>query len=294
MHTCGARHHQPSDAPRGSEQCSHVKAEESAATETKKKKKVEKEEKEEEGRSSSSGGGGAAAAFRKAFRACLHLALALALVRLSVAPLANMLSPAQVMNTSFDQWRLVNTYGAFGSITKVRTEVVIEGTRDVTLAGDAPRPEAAWLEYEFACKPGAVDRRPCWLTPFHLRLDWLAWFAAFGDYRTHPWLPALVARLLASNPGAGGGNDPVKKLLAKDPFEGGPPPRFIRVAHYKYSFPKESPYVTGVWWDRERLAQDWLPPLSLDNADFRRFLQAHGFDVPRDPRREPIILSSRA
>ena len=32
------------------------------------------------------------------------------------------------MNTSFDAWKIVNTYGAFGSITKERTEVVLQGT----------------------------------------------------------------------------------------------------------------------------------------------------------------------
>src|SRR5207247_1867158 len=33
---------------------------------------------------------------------------------LSVAPVVNLLSPRQVMNTSFDRLHLVNTYGAFG------------------------------------------------------------------------------------------------------------------------------------------------------------------------------------
>ena len=30
------------------------------------------------------------------------------------------------MNTSFDPFRLVNTYGAFGSITKQRNELIIQ------------------------------------------------------------------------------------------------------------------------------------------------------------------------
>ena len=41
-----------------------------------------------------------------------------------------MLSPGQVMNTSFNPLQIVNTYGAFGSITKERYEIVIEGTDD--------------------------------------------------------------------------------------------------------------------------------------------------------------------
>lgn len=35
------------------------------------------------------------------------------------------------------------------------------------------------MEYEFNCKPGKVDRRPCIISPYHYRLDWLMWFAAF-------------------------------------------------------------------------------------------------------------------
>ena len=50
----------------------------------------------------------------------------------------NMLSSRQMMNASFDPLHLVNTYGAFGSITRERYEIVIEGTDDATLTdGDA-------------------------------------------------------------------------------------------------------------------------------------------------------------
>ena len=48
------------------------------------------------------------------------------------------------MNTSFDVLKIVNTYGAFGSITKKRTEVVLQGSHD----------GSEWLDYEFKCKPG--------------------------------------------------------------------------------------------------------------------------------------------
>ena len=36
-----------------------------------------------------------------------------------------------------------------------------------------------WEEYQFNCKPGDVKRRPCLISPYHYRLDWLMWFAAF-------------------------------------------------------------------------------------------------------------------
>src|SRR5690242_13359506 len=47
---------------------------------------------------------------------------------LSLWPVANMISPRQIMNTSFDPLDLVNTYGAFGSVGKERLNVVFEGT----------------------------------------------------------------------------------------------------------------------------------------------------------------------
>ena len=49
---------------------------------------------------------------------------------LSVAPVSNLLSGHQVMNTSFDPFDLVNTYGAFGSVGRERDEIVFEGTND--------------------------------------------------------------------------------------------------------------------------------------------------------------------
>ena len=60
------------------------------------------------------------------------------------------------------------------SITKERTEVVLQGTRNKTII-----PNGIWQEYEFKCKPGDISRRPCLISPYHYRLDWLMWFAAF-------------------------------------------------------------------------------------------------------------------
>ena len=37
------------------------------------------------------------------------------------------------MNRSFDPLHLVNTYGAFGSVSRVRHEVVVEGTDETVL-----------------------------------------------------------------------------------------------------------------------------------------------------------------
>ena len=89
----------------------------------------------------------------------------------------NLISSEQAMNTSFEPFRIVNTYGAFGSVTKERNEVIFMGTYHDNLNDNKNRP--VWLEYEFNCKPGNINRRPCVITPYHYRLDWLMWFAAF-------------------------------------------------------------------------------------------------------------------
>src|SRR5581483_1964750 len=49
---------------------------------------------------------------------------------LSFWPVRNMVARRQRMNAAFNNFHLVNTYGAFGAIGRVRTEVVIEGTDD--------------------------------------------------------------------------------------------------------------------------------------------------------------------
>ncbi|HWB59228.1 MAG TPA: lipase maturation factor family protein, partial [Chthoniobacteraceae bacterium] len=57
-------------------------------------------------------------------------------VLLSLPVVANLLSPAQQMNNSFDRLHLVNTYGAFGSVGKERYEIIFEGTSDETIGPD--------------------------------------------------------------------------------------------------------------------------------------------------------------
>lgn len=103
------------------------------------------------------------------------LAVAALLLFLSYRPVVNMLSRRQVMNRSFDPLHLVNTYGAFGSVSRIRYEVVIEGTLD-----DVPREGSDWREYEFKGKPGDPRHWPRQFAPYHLRLDWMMWFAALS------------------------------------------------------------------------------------------------------------------
>src|SRR5262249_8162712 len=96
-------------------------------------------------------------------------------VILSYWPARNLLSRHQVMNASFDPLHLVNTYGALGSVTRRRNEVVVEGTAD-----EPHSPDATWREYEFKGKPTSLRRVPWQVAPYHLRLDWLMWFAAIS------------------------------------------------------------------------------------------------------------------
>lgn len=179
-------------------------------------------------------------------------ALSVLVAALSVKPVLNMLSPDQAMNVSYNPLHLVGTYGAFGSVTRKRYEIVIEGTDD-----DALRPDARWREYEFKGKPGDPRRRPPQIAPYHLRLDWLMWFAAMSprwEPCRHPWFGSLVEKLLA-------GDRATLGLLAADPFPERPP-RFIRAELYEYRFASPAERrATGAWWTRA-LAGNYLPPVS--------------------------------
>jgi hypothetical protein len=191
-------------------------------------------------------------------RAIVSGLLAAVVALLSLDPIANMLSPRQAMNSSFDPLHLVNTYGAFGSVSSVRHEVILQGTRDLQLSGTT-----RWLEYEFPCKPGDVRRRPCLITPYHYRLDWQMWFAALDDATSETWFVGLVYKLLRAEPS-------VRALLARDPF-GRVPPRYVRAELYEYRFTRLGD-AGGAWWTRTRVAP-YMRPLSQEDPDLREFLR---------------------
>ena len=166
---------------------------------------------------------------------------------LSWWPVRNMASRGQRMNATYNPLHLVNSYGAFGSVTRRREEVVVEGTTD------ADPDAAAWHEYGFHAKPGDPSRRPPQLAPFHRRLDWLLWFAALSPApQRHPWLLPMLDRLLEADPS-------FLRLVRVDPFEGAPP-RWVRVRRfrYRYTTPDER-RATGDWWVREPVGIDVAP-----------------------------------
>ncbi|MFC7904551.1 lipase maturation factor family protein [Streptomyces griseoincarnatus] len=179
------------------------------------------------------------------------LAVSALLLALSHAPVRNMLSRRQVMNRSFDPLHLVNTYGAFGTVSRVRHEVVLEGTADET-----PREDSEWREYEFKGKPGDPRRWPRQFAPYHLRLDWLMWFAALSPAYASPWFGGLVERLLENDPDT-------LRLLRRSPFPADAPPRHIRARLFRYRFTTwRELRETGACWERT-CVREFFPPTRL-------------------------------
>jgi lipase maturation factor len=179
----------------------------------------------------------------------IYAAVALVAV-LSVRPIVNLFSSGQLMNYSFNPFHLVNTYGAFGSITRTRHEIVIEGTDAATLSA-----ATTWREYEFKGKPGDVSRRPAQIAPYHLRLDWLMWFAAMSSPEDQEWFAPFLGKLLE-------GDRPTLALLRSNPFPDRPP-HFVRALYYEYRFTTPEEYrLTGNWWHRELLG-GYLGPVTL-------------------------------
>lgn len=182
----------------------------------------------------------------------LVLALTVGVLVLSWRPAKNLISRGQLMNASFEPLHLVNTYGAFGSVTKERYEVVVEGTDAERLTGDT-----AWREYEFRAKPTDPRRRPPQWAPYHLRLDWLMWFAALSPAYARSWFYPFLTRLLHNDPAT-------LRLLRKNPFPERPP-HAVRAVLYLYRFTtRRERRETGAWWVR-RYVGVYAPPLTLDD-----------------------------
>ena len=175
---------------------------------------------------------------------------------MSIEPVKNMISPAQRMNFSFNPVHLVNTYGAFGSVTKRRHEIVIEGTTDEEIDENTD-----WKPYLFKGKPTDTERMPPQIAPYHLRLDWQMWFAAMRGIQSAPWLLRLIKRFLEDD-------KPTLKLLRKNPFPDQPPVT-IRARLYRYRFTNfKERRETGKWWKRENI-DEYLRPVTLRDLEER-------------------------
>ncbi|WP_327242813.1 lipase maturation factor family protein [Streptomyces sp. NBC_01320] len=181
------------------------------------------------------------------------IAVTALVVALSYRPARNLISRRQVMNRSFDPLHLVNTYGAFGSISRVRLEIAVEGTDETVL-----HPDTVWQEYGFRGKPGDPRRLPRQFAPYHLRLDWLMWFAALSPAYAHPWFGPFLERLLEND------RDTLR-LLRHNPFPGNPPTHIrARVYRYRYTTWREL-RATGNWWHRTYV-REFIRPVALAPA----------------------------
>lgn len=136
----------------------------------------------------------------------------------------------------------VNAYGAFAVMTKTRPEVLLEGSDD----------GVTWKAYALPFKPGRLEQRPRWASPWQPRLDWQLWFAALGDCGDSPWFAGLLHQLLR-------GSGPVRALLETDPFPQAPP-RLLRSTRWQYRFaPLSAP---GLWWERSA-PEPFCPDVTL-------------------------------
>jgi hypothetical protein len=177
--------------------------------------------------------------------------LAVVVVILSWWPVRNMASPGQAMNASFNPLHLVNTYGAFGSVSRQRFEVIVEGTD----AEDLEVGDATWREYAFRAKPGDVRRMPPQVAPYHLRLDWLMWFLPLSPAYGEGWFVPFLTRLLE-------GDRAILRLMGRNPFPDAPP-RFVRARLFLYEFTTLAERrASGAWWTRRHVGE-FVSPVRL-------------------------------
>jgi Lipase maturation factor len=185
--------------------------------------------------------------------AVLVIVLAVLTLTLSYWPVRNMISRRQRMNVSFNPFHLANTYGAFGSISRIRQEVVIEGTDEASITD-----ETVWREYDFKGKPVRLREMPRQWAPYHLRLDWLMWFAAISPQYAYSWFRPLMLRLLRNDAAT-------LSLLRGNPFPDAPP-RFVRARLYRYRFTTAAELRRDhAWWHRT-LEGEYLRPISLSDV----------------------------
>jgi hypothetical protein len=177
---------------------------------------------------------------------------------LSISPIQNLLSKQQIMNTSFNRWHVVNTYGAFGTVGKLRDEIIIEGSMD----------GITWKEYEFHVKPGDPFKRSKWISPYHYRLDWQIWFAAMQSPDRNPWLIHLLWKFLHND--AKG-----LSMIAKNPFPE-EPPKWVRCQLYRYQYAPLGNSEQAIW--TRKYLKPWLRPLSTEDELLKNYVGSHKWE----------------
>jgi hypothetical protein len=196
------------------------------------------------------------------FNALLYV-IAAGTLWLSVRPALNLISKNQLMNFSYNPFHLVNTYGAFGHVSRERYEIVIEGTSERVIT-----PLTRWEAYGFKAKPGDPVRMPPQVAPYHLRLDWLMWFLPFSVavtgggiqvWRHDLWFLRLIRKLLTGEPA-------ILKLMGTNPFVT-QSPVYIRALFYQYRYTdRQQKRQTSAWWVRQ-LKGVYLQPVTLETLE---------------------------
>jgi predicted DCC family thiol-disulfide oxidoreductase YuxK len=134
--------------------------------------------------------------------------------------------------------RTLNVYQLFVSMTLVRREIVIEGSRD----------GASWEPYVWRHKPGDPARAPTFVAPHQPRLDFQAWFLCLHGPPRAAWFQRLL-ELLVSEPAL------MASLFERTPC-GDEAPAWLRYSVWQYRFTSRAERArTGDWWTRDLLAQ---------------------------------------
>jgi hypothetical protein len=213
-------------------------------------------------------------------RRLIDLALFLWIGFLSRPVVANLFqrNGGQLMNASFDPFRLVNTYGAFGSVGVARYEPIISVSDDGQL----------WRELELPCKPGDVTRRPCFCAPYHYRADWNIWFIGFPPHKNmlqgrEQWVYGLLFKILeheaVKRPWLALLDSKTATFLSGTYYDKDEAPRYAKVDmyHYEMAAPLSTilwRWAAGrgqIWWTRQ-FKEFLLPPITLDKTKGRLVL----------------------
>ena len=169
---------------------------------------------------------------------------------LSIPVIINLFSRRQLMNYSFNQLHLVNTYGAFGSVGRQRYELIIQGSWSKEI-----NEKTEWKEYEFIGKPGNVHKTPGIIAPYQPRIDWQIWFAAMETPQQNSWLIYFVYKLLSNDKDA-------LSLVKENPFKS-KEPKHIRIEFYRYRF---APFKSKKVWEREKIGT-WFGPVTKEELE---------------------------
>ncbi len=168
------------------------------------------------------------------------------------SPIRNMLSPGQVMNTVYNRLHLVGTYGAFGSITRPRYEVIVEGT-DEAVADTVHQMARVRIQGQTGQHrpPAAADRA----LPSAARLADVVRGTVLVQSA------ALVRAFSLRNFSKATGHARSALHRIRSPIS---PPRYVRAQLYEYHFTTpEERAASGQWW-RRQLIRPYFPAVSLD------------------------------